>query len=413
MNIAHVSPRYLPAQLRGGEQYVRTLSENLSDMNNVTVLTSNSHNLFGNLGIPGNYYLKQRTEVINNVNVIRFPVAPLVSTTLKKMEFLIEHVSSNYQAYSQLDYLRVLAWGPLTPSMCTHISSSNYDIIHAVIWPTTTLMLSFQACKKSRMPFVTTPFYHFGLAEFSQSSLLRYVLHYSTAVIAMTKRERIELLKIGASPKRTFIIPLSINISNFPMGSGDSFRQKYDLNGKFIVLTHPWMSKGAGIILLTLKELAKVFPNLALITIGNPDQEYLSALASIKPLNFKVVNLGWVYGQIKLDAFAASDVFVMLSISDAFGMVYLEAWASEKPVIGLRNTAAEDIIKHGQDGYLMDDVSVDGLRSLLSLLVSNPDLVTQMGKKGRGRIEKDFSATKNCHNFIEAIEASLKLGLPY
>lgn len=413
MKIAQVSPRYLPSELRGGEQYVRVLSETLSSKHKLTVLASNSTDLLGNLGIPGSYYLTKQADIINNVTVIRFPVTPLVSTTLKKFEFLIAHLSRNYRSYKQLDLLRTLAWGPLTPTLYSHIVSSNYDVVHSVIWPTTTVMISLYACKKSHTPFVITPFYHFRLAEFSQSSLLRWVLRNSSAIIAVTERERTELLKIGAYPNRTFTIPLSLDTSMFPQSNGARFRKEHGLENKFVVLAHPWMSKGAQIVLLAMKELSNIFPNLALVTIGNPDAEYLLMSSSLRNDSVNVIDLGWVSGQQKFDAFACSDVFVMPSLSDAFGMVYLEAWASEKPVIGLRNTAAEDIITHGEDGFLMNEPSVKELVLLLSSLISNSDLASTMGMNGRRRVERDFSPARTCAQFVEAIEYSLKIGLPY
>jgi len=413
MYISHISPRYLPSQLRGGEQYIRILCEQLANRDETNVLTSNSTNdRTGNLGIPGRHYLKEKTATINGVKVIRFPVLPLTSYALKIIERRFRSLFQDYIRYEPLDYLHIFGWGPFTPSMYSCITSSNYDFVHAAIWPTTTLFLSFYACKKARIPFVMTPFYHYRVREFTLSPIFRRVLRCSTAIIAATNRERIELQKIGAPPERTFVVPLALDVSSISPGNRSLFRQKYGLDGKFVVLTHPWAVKGGIDVLLALKQLSKNFSNLALVTFGNPDKEYLRVLSSITPLNFLLINLGWVYGQNKYDAYAASDVFAMPSISDAFGMVYLEAWASGKPILGAKNTAAADIIKHGQDGFLVERNDINDLKSKLSTFIQKPELADEMGQRGKKRVEQEFSPLKMSDLFKEALTKSLKLGLP-
>jgi glycosyltransferase involved in cell wall biosynthesis len=296
MHVAHVSPRYLPAQLRGGEQYVRMLCEQQAKFEKTTVLTSNAINIRGNEGRAGDYYTKEKRAAINGVDIIRFPVAPRISQGLNTIVKGFKRLSPDWLRYEPLDYIRVLGWGPLTPSMYSYILTANFDFVHAAIWPTTTLFTSFLACKKTKIPFAITPFYHYRLREFTQSSLLRKILPSCTAIIAVTEGERKELLKIGGRPERTFVVPLSIDAPG-SQSNPETFRKKYRLEGKFVILTHPWIGKGAGDVVLAVKQLSKKFPNLAIVTFGEPDKEYLRILSSLSPLGFTALNLGWIYGK--------------------------------------------------------------------------------------------------------------------
>ena len=408
MRIAHVTPRYLPAQLRGGEQYVQTLVENHSAKDSAAVLTSNAIDLRGNLGVLGNFYLPERSTTVDDTTVLRFPVVPLVSTALKKIEKRATRLGLSNE-FSPFDHCHVFGWGPLTPSMYWHILLSDYDVVHAAIWPTTTLYLSYLACKRCAKPFLVTPFYHFRLREFNTSSLLRKVVRSASAVIAVTEIEQKELMRLGARADRTFVVPLSINLSRLPSTNAEAFRNEYGLEGKFIVLAHPWRGKGFDLVLAAMKELSKSHSDMALVTLGQPDEGCLRELSEIEPSTLSVVNLGWVYGQRKYDAFAACDVFAMPSTSDAFGMAYLEAWALRKPVIGARNTAAEAIITDTKDGLLVDVENVQDIEAKLAAAMADREMLLEMGRLGRLHLEKCYIPSITIARFEDAVKRASEL----
>lgn len=414
MNVAHVSPRYLPAQLRGGEQYLRILCEQQTKTNTTTLLTSNSLDFpAGNQGIPGNHYVKARVDRFEGVEVLRFPVVPLVSFGLDRASNKVRSIFVYCLSYEPLDLIRIFGWGPFTPSLYPYLTFSDYDFVHAAIWPTATLFLAFQACRRSRKPFIMTPFYHYLLDDFNRSNVFRRILPHCTAVVAATDTERKELVKAGADPNRTFVVPLSLDISSIPCGNRALFRQEHGLENKFVVLAHPCYNKGGAQVLTAVKQLSKQVPNLALVTFGEPDSKFQEALRSLSPFNFAVKNLNWIYGQQKWDTYAGSDVFAMPSIADAFGMTFLEAWAFGKPNLAAAHTCAEDIIKHGQDGFLVKNGDINDLMSKLKLLADNPELAVEMGLKGKERVKHEFTPAKMTGKFQDAVSESLRLGLPY
>ena len=79
--------------------------------------------------------------------------------------------------------------------------------------------------------------------------------------------------------------------------------------------------------------------------------------------------MGVVQGQIKQDLLAATDIFVLPSRIDSFGIVFLEAWAYGKPVIGGNAGGIPDVIAHGHDGLLVDYGDVDGLADAMRTLL--------------------------------------------
>ena len=77
---------------------------------------------------------------------------------------------------------------------------------------------------------------------------------------------------------------------------------------------------------------------------------------------------------------------------EGFGLVFLEANACGKPVIGGKTGGAEDAVIDGQTGILLDDPrDVEKVSNSIVKLVSDENLAKQMGKSGRERADKYFS----------------------
>lgn len=72
---------------------------------------------------------------------------------------------------------------------------------------------------------------------------------------------------------------------------------------------------------------------------------------------------------------------------EAFGLVYLEAGAAGRPVLGVRRSGAEDAIADGENGYLLDAGDVAGLARAMVRLAADPALADRLGAAGRARAE--------------------------
>jgi phosphatidyl-myo-inositol dimannoside synthase len=99
--------------------------------------------------------------------------------------------------------------------------------------------------------------------------------------------------------------------------------------------------------------------------------------------------------------YALCDLFVMPSREqldqcdvEGFGMVYLEANACGKAVIGGRSGGIADAIIDGQTGLLVDPHSPEAIAEALDRLLSNQTLASHMGAQGRARIIREFTWTQ-------------------
>lgn len=75
------------------------------------------------------------------------------------------------------------------------------------------------------------------------------------------------------------------------------------------------------------------------------------------------------------------DVLVFPSLFEGFGLVITEAMAQGTPVITTERTAGPDIIKDGEDGWLVNAGSVEALKNIIERLLLQPPLIETVGRQ--------------------------------
>jgi glycosyltransferase involved in cell wall biosynthesis len=86
--------------------------------------------------------------------------------------------------------------------------------------------------------------------------------------------------------------------------------------------------------------------------------------------------------------YAAADAFVLPTPYDSFGLVVTEAMACGLPVIVSREAGAAELIRHHENGLLLQDyASVDELTSHMRFLLSDPERASEIGAAARRSVE--------------------------
>lgn len=208
--------------------------------------------------------------------------------------------------------------------------------------------------------------------------------------------ERIRVLPWALDPDFLALIPpASVHAppSGFP-------------KGRVILTVGRWRAsdryKGVDTLIAVLPRLLLHAPELQLVVAGvGEDQSWFEQIADEYGVRERVHFLkGLSYAEIAA-CYSACEIFAMPSRGEGFGLVYLEAMACGKPVIGGLHGGAPEVIDHGKTGFLVQHGDTDQLASSLQTLLSNPELGREMGARGRERVEKEF--------LFETFANSLKL----
>ena len=88
---------------------------------------------------------------------------------------------------------------------------------------------------------------------------------------------------------------------------------------------------------------------------------------------------------------AAADIFAMPSLEEPFGLVYLEAMAMERPVVGLDSGGTPEVVEDGRTGLLASPGDTAGLAARLVELVRDPARRRAMGQYGRQQVDERFT----------------------
>jgi phosphatidylinositol alpha-1,6-mannosyltransferase len=140
-----------------------------------------------------------------------------------------------------------------------------------------------------------------------------------------------------------------------------------------------------------LEALPRV-PGAHLVVAGDgDDRPRLEGRAAELGLKKRVTFTGFISEATLAELYRRAAVFVMPSLGEGFGLVYLEAMRAGKPCIAARRSAAEEVVADGATGFLVDRDDPEELASVLSRLLASPDLARRMGEAGRRRWREEFS----------------------
>lgn len=155
------------------------------------------------------------------------------------------------------------------------------------------------------------------------------------------------------------------------------------------------------ITLQAFARLREVCPEAALTLIGQgPERDPLDAMCRELGISESVRFLGQVPNSQVLEEMSKSRFFVMPSVNEGFGIVYLEAMASGCITIGTEGEGIADLIVSGENGFLVPPDDPETIVRTVEWCLEHPEEAAAIAERGR----KDALALtweKNASEYIK------------
>lgn len=400
MRILHVTQRYLPA-IGGAELHLAELSSRFAaDGHTVTVVTTDAldFELFWN---PHARRVPEQQSLIDGVAVVRFPVRhlPLSQLGYPAMRRLLWMLSR--MSWVPLPLLQRLArFTPWTPELHAWLAHTHeqFDIVAAMTIVFEPLIAAaYNYARRCGRPFVVYPLTHLGagptpgtdaLSRFYTMRHQNDLVTHSDFLIANSADEAAYYQHAGMPVSRTAAVGPGVELAELTGGMGKRFRSRYTLRGTLVgSISAMAYDKGTVHVVEAIRSLWRAGCAVHLVLAGavlEQFQHYLDALPQAD--RDRILVLGTIDHQTKLDLLDAIDIFALPSRTDSFGIVYLEAWTYAKPVIGAQTWGVRTVIADGQDGLLVPFGDVPALAEAINRLATAPELRRQMGAQGQAKV---------------------------
>jgi glycosyltransferase involved in cell wall biosynthesis len=394
MHAAHFIHRYPPA-LGGAEAYFARLSRHLSGQGHcVTVWTTTALDLTAFWSADGTR-LRPGVSQEDSITVRRYdPSYWFARGPVLKLLSLLP--VPRWQCLTQ-------SWSPIAGRMLLDALRGDgpCDVVHASAfpygWP---LMCGLTRARRAKVPYLLTPFLHTGDPDDPAdrtrrgytSKPLRHLLAAADAIFVQTEIEGETIRQVGIPFDRIVLQGLGVDPAECTNGDRARARSMWQIPDDECAIGHLAnlsAAKGTIDLLLASRRAWGAGSSFRVVLAGPSMPNFRRFWRNFEPKE-RVTLLGPLSEPEKNDFYTGIDAFCLPSRTDSFGLVFLEAWANGKPVIGYRAGGVAELIRSGEDGLLVKCGDVDSLAGALRRMASDGAARAAWGDGGRGRVACEF-----------------------
>jgi len=251
-------------------------------------------------------------------------------------------------------------------------------------------------------------------AGFFNKLRLRALLDAS-ALVAVSSFTKTSLVSAGVPADRITVITNGVDTARFQPGDrNQQIIDKYGLANRRVLLTLARLDerKGQDMVIRALSMVRDAVPDVVYLVVGEGDYGgTLRRLVADLHLEDIVIFTGPVSDAEAVEFYRTCDAYVMPNRTtedgdtEGFGLVFLEAGACGKPVIGGAAGGVPDAIKHEVTGLLVDGTSIEAIAAACIRLLRDSGLRDEFGANGLAIARKnDWQIkTKQFLAFCEAL----------
>jgi phosphatidylinositol alpha-1,6-mannosyltransferase len=248
-----------------------------------------------------------------------------------------------------------------------------------------------------------------GWANVSRSNAwaVHTLLGQAKLVLANSNYTLSEILRQAHRCRKVAILHPGVNPSVFtpelPESKRSAIREQFQLGNGPVILSVGRLvpKKNHATVLRALKIIVRQVDDVRyLIVGGGPMKTALEELTHQLALEQHVIFAGEIPHNDLPAVYAASDLFIMPSVInkdnvyESFGIVFVEAGACAKPVIGGRLGGISDAVVDGVTGLLLDPLDLDEIVGAILRLLTDHAYARKLGKNARRHVVEELSWEK-------------------
>jgi glycosyltransferase involved in cell wall biosynthesis len=409
MKILNVIQRYHPAR-GGAEVFMQIVSEHLAKDKDidVDVWTTDALDTEVLWDLEGET-ISKKEEKVNGVNVRRYSIDNHILNSNKYINKIFRVLFSRFPNWK----IQNIATCPTLFGMlkdAKNLKEGAYDYVTVSSTPYYFLFyVGYLISKKLDIPYILMPALHTGVNQedgirrkYLKKSVVPFFKH-SSKIVLNTEAEGKAIVDFCKEngvklDKSKFIVTgQGVFLDKIMNGKGERFRDKYELEHPIVFqVGSKSYEKGSYNLVGAMKKVWDKGVRCHLVFAGLKNQDFSNYINSIEERYRKnILNIDNIPEDDKWDLYDAGDIFSMVSKTDSFGIVYLEAWAYKNPVLGCDNPAIREVVNDNEDGFLIDFDDRDQIAKRILYLLENENVRKEMGKNGYKKVKEKYDWDKN------------------
>ncbi len=237
-------------------------------------------------------------------------------------------------------------------------------------------------------------------------SVVKFILNRADRIVAQSSNTRDNALSYYKPKVPVGIIPLAFHTP--PKVSTTAKELKFKKNGFYLVTVGRLVKrKSIETILHALPELDE---SINLIIVGDgPEKEPLRQMVRALSLETRVVFTGYIDDSEKYSYIKNSNLFVLTSLHEGFGIVFMEAMYYGLPIVCTNHGGQVDFLKNEENAILIDVGDVKACREAIARFHEDKKLYKKCSRNNKLKV-KDFYAHNIALQYLELFQEVIPKG---
>ncbi|MGI0073080.1 MAG: glycosyltransferase family 4 protein [Nitrosotalea sp.] len=358
---------------KGGGEYVFSLiAKNLAENNHrVWVIT--------NKIIGEKYPIDERIKIVFVRPDLKYE-GGLPPSALVHLRYVINAVIEGLKIIKK-EKIDVIHSNNFAPALAGSILSSFTSKPHVI-----TIHDVLSLCGKNYWKIWGDQIYMSKFSSFLPPLLDRLMVKLRCSCIhAVSETTRDDLIQLGAK-KPIHVIHNSIDIPQ------SSIQETKTNPLQFIYVGRLLFSKNLEVAIRGISIAKEKEPNIKLLVVGDgPHKKILQSLTNKLGLESNIEFKGQVSEDEKIRLVEGSTALVFPSLCEGFGLVILEAFSQNKPVMVSDVRPSSDIVSHEVNGYVLNPYDGTVWADCFLKIIKNPNESIKLGKNGNNLLKEKYN----------------------